>query len=42
MLYAACGRTGEYISQKEVAKAAGVAEMTVRSRFKDLKAKRLI
>lgn len=41
-LYAACCRTGESISQKEVAKAAGVTEVTVRTRLRDLKAKKLI
>lgn len=41
-LYAACSRTGEYTSQKEVAKAAGVTEVTVRTRLRDLKANKLI
>ena len=42
IVYAACGITGEYISKKELAKAAGITEVTVRTRFKDLKAKKLI
>ncbi len=42
MVYAACGITGEYISKKELAKAAGVTEVKVRTRFIDLKAKKLI
>jgi transcription initiation factor TFIIB len=42
VLYAACSKTGEYISQKEIANAAGVTEVTMRTRFRDLKAKNLI
>jgi transcription initiation factor TFIIB len=42
MLYVASCRTGESISQKEIAKAAGVTSVTVRTRFRDLKSKKLI
>lgn len=42
IVYVACGRTGECASQKEIAKAAGVTEVTVRARVRDLKAKNLI
>lgn len=42
VLYIACSKNGEYISQKEIAKAAGVTEITIRTRFRDLKAKNLI
>jgi transcription initiation factor TFIIB len=42
ILFIACSKTGEHISQKEIAKAAGVTEVTIRTRFRDLKAKNLI
>ncbi|MDP9290596.1 MAG: transcription initiation factor IIB [Thermoproteota archaeon] len=42
ILYIACGKTGEHVSQKEIAKAAGVTEVTIRTRFRDLKAKHLV
>jgi transcription initiation factor TFIIB len=42
VLYIACSNTGEYISQKEIAEAAGVTGVTIRTRFRDLKAKNLI
>jgi transcription initiation factor TFIIB len=42
MLYVASCRTGESISQKEIAEAAGVTSVTVRARFRDLKSKKLI
>jgi len=42
VLYAASGRTGEAVSQKEIAKAAGVTEVTIRIRLRDLKAKEFI
>jgi transcription initiation factor TFIIB len=41
ILFIACSKTGEHISQKEIAKAAGVTEVTIRTRFRDLKAKNL-
>ncbi|MCW4002078.1 MAG: transcription initiation factor IIB [Candidatus Bathyarchaeota archaeon] len=36
-LYIACKQTGEKKTQKEIADAAGVTEVTVRNRFKNLK-----
>jgi len=42
MIYAASCRTGEHTSQKEIAKAAGVTSITVRTRFRDLKSRKLI
>jgi transcription initiation factor TFIIB len=42
VLYVACIKTDENISQKEIAKAAGVTEVTIRTRFRDLKARNLI
>ena len=42
VLYIECSKTGEYLSLKEIAKAAGVTEVTIRTRFRDLKAKNLI
>jgi transcription initiation factor TFIIB len=37
VLYMSCIKTGENISQKEISNAAGVTEVTLRNRFKDLK-----
>ena len=37
VLYLSCLKTGEHRSQIDIAKAAGVTEVTVRNRFKDLK-----
>ena len=37
VLYISCIKTGENISQKEISHAAGVTEVTLRNRFKDLK-----
>jgi transcription initiation factor TFIIB len=42
VLYIACIKTGENILQKEIAKAAGVTEVTIRTRFRDLKTKNII
>jgi transcription initiation factor TFIIB len=42
IVYVACGRTGECASQKEIVKAAGATEVTVRARVRDLKAMNLI
>lgn len=42
ILYIACRKTGEHVSQKELAKAAGVTGVTIRTRFRDLKAKKLV
>ena len=39
VLYISCLKTGENITQKELADAAGVTEVTIRNRFKDLKAR---
>jgi transcription initiation factor TFIIB len=37
VLYMSCIKTGENISQKDISNAAGVTEVTLRNRFKDLK-----
>jgi transcription initiation factor TFIIB len=37
VLYISCIKTGENISQKEISNAAGVTEVTLRNRVKDLK-----
>jgi transcription initiation factor TFIIB len=37
VLYISCTRTGENITQKEISNVAGVTEVTLRNRFKDLK-----
>jgi transcription initiation factor TFIIB len=42
VLYIACSKTGENISLKEIAKAANITEFTIRTRFRDLKAKNQI
>jgi transcription initiation factor TFIIB len=42
VLYDACTKNGEHISQKEIAKAAGVTEVSIRARLRDLKAKNLV
>lgn len=42
VIYVACIRGGEQISQKEIAKAANVTEVTVRNRLSDLKEKNLV
>lgn len=42
MLYLACIKTGEYVSQKEIAKAAGVTDVTIRNRVKDLKVRNIV
>jgi transcription initiation factor TFIIB len=39
VLYMSCLTTGESKTQKDIADAAGVTEVTIRNRFKDLKAK---
>ena len=36
VLYASCMKTGENISQTNIAEASGVTEVTIRNRFKDL------
>lgn len=36
-IYVACTLEGESITQREVAKAAGVTEVTIRNRYKGLK-----
>jgi transcription initiation factor TFIIB len=38
-LYIACKMTGEYRTQVDISKVAGVTEVTLRNRFKDLKDK---
>jgi transcription initiation factor TFIIB len=37
VLYISCIKTGENIGQKEISYAAGVTDVTLRNRFKDLK-----
>jgi transcription initiation factor TFIIB len=37
VLYISCIKTGESITQKEISNVAGVTEVTLRNRFKDLK-----
>lgn len=37
ILYICCKQTGCYTSQRSIAKAAGITEMTLRNRFKELK-----
>ncbi|HJT47695.1 MAG TPA: TFIIB-type zinc ribbon-containing protein [Nitrososphaeraceae archaeon] len=37
VLYISCMKTGESISQKEISNVAGVTEVTLRNRFKDIK-----
>jgi len=37
VLYMSCIKTGENITQKEISNAAGVTEVTLRNRFKDIK-----
>jgi transcription initiation factor TFIIB len=39
VLYASCLKTGEKITKTEIAKSAGVTEVTLRNRFKDLKSR---
>jgi transcription initiation factor TFIIB len=39
VLYVSCHRNGEDFSQKEIAKVAGVTEVTIRNRIKELRAK---
>jgi len=41
VLYISCIKTGENISQKEISHAAGVTDVTLRNRFKDLKNHRI-
>jgi transcription initiation factor TFIIB len=37
VIYMSCIKTGENISQKEISNVAGITEVTLRNRFKDLK-----
>jgi transcription initiation factor TFIIB len=37
VLYISCIKTGENISQKDISNAAGITDVTLRNRFKDLK-----
>jgi transcription initiation factor TFIIB len=39
VLYVSCINTGESRSQVDIADAAGITEVTLRNRFKDLKSK---
>jgi transcription initiation factor TFIIB len=39
VLYLSCLKTDEYRSQIDIASAAGVTEVTIRNRFKDLKSR---
>ena len=36
VLYISCIRTGENITQRDIAQAAGITDVTLRNRFKDL------
>jgi len=36
VLYISCIRTGQNITQKDIAQAAGITEVTLRNRFRDL------
>jgi transcription initiation factor TFIIIB Brf1 subunit/transcription initiation factor TFIIB len=36
VLYISCIKTGENITQKDIAQAAGITDVTLRNRFKDL------
>jgi transcription initiation factor TFIIB len=36
VLYASCMKTGENVSQTNIAQTSGVTEVTIRNRFKDL------
>lgn len=42
MLYLACIKTGEHVSQKEIARAAGVTDVSIRNRVKDLRARNIV
>jgi transcription initiation factor TFIIB len=37
VLYISCIKTGENIKQKDISHAAGITDVTLRNRFKDLK-----
>ena len=37
VLYVSCIKTGEHISQKDISTAAGITDVTLRNRFRDLK-----
>jgi transcription initiation factor TFIIB len=37
VLYISCIKTGENINQKDISHAAGITDVTLRNRFKDLK-----
>ena len=37
VLYISCIKTGENISQKDISNAAGITDVTLRNRFRDLK-----
>ena len=37
VLYISCIKTGENISQREISNVAGVTEVTLRNRFKNIK-----
>jgi transcription initiation factor TFIIB len=41
ILYLSCLRNDEAVSQKYIAEAAGVTEVTIRNRIKDLKSRNL-
>ena len=36
VLYISCIKTGENMTQRDIAQAAGITEMTLRNRFKDM------
>jgi transcription initiation factor TFIIB len=37
VLYVSCIKTGEHITQKDISNAAGITDVTLRNRFRDLK-----
>ena len=37
VLYISCIKTGENVSQKDISNAAGITDVTLRNRFRDLK-----
>jgi transcription initiation factor TFIIB len=42
VLYLACAKNGECITPRQIAKAAGITDVTLRIRIRDLKEKGLV
>jgi transcription initiation factor TFIIB len=42
VMYIACLNTGEKRTQTDIAQAAGITEMTLRNRYRDIKRRELI